>query len=61
MNKDQFVNFPVNMQLPQNYVDALIDMAEEYNMTAEQMARNAVAQFIQKMNPKGLTKRTDRV
>ncbi len=57
MNKDQLVNFPVNMQLPQNYVDALIDLAYDHNMTAEQMARNAVAQFIKKMHPHGLTQR----
>ena len=57
MNKDQLVNFSVNMQLPQNYVDALIDLAYDHNMTAEQMARNAVAQFIKKMHPHGLTQR----
>ena len=55
MTAPELVNFPVNMQLPQNYVNTLIDMAEEANMTAEQLARNCVADFIKKVNPKGLT------
>ncbi len=51
----ELVSFPVNMQLPQSYIDALISAAEECNMTAEQLARNCVADYIKKINPKGLT------
>lgn len=55
MAAPELVNFPVNMQLPQNYINILIDMAEGANMTAEQLARNCVVDFIKKVNPKGLT------
>tara|TARA_Y100001937_G_C7047552_1_gene297569 strand:+ start:399 stop:584 length:186 start_codon:yes stop_codon:yes gene_type:complete len=55
MNNEELVNFPVNMQMPQSYVDALIDIATENNMTAEQFARNCVADFLKKSNPRGLT------
>ena len=55
MNDQELVNFPVNMQLPQDYIDALIDMAEENNMTAEQLARNCVATFLRNYHPRGLT------
>lgn len=55
MNNEELVNFPCNMQLPQSYIDALVDMAAENNMTAEQLARNCVATFLRNYNPKGLT------
>lgn len=61
MNNEELINFPCNMQLPQAYIDTLNDMAEEYNMTAEQLARNCVADFIKKVNPKGLTNRSTTV
>jgi hypothetical protein len=46
MTATELISFPVNMELPQNYVNTLIDMAEEANMTAEQLARNCVAALI---------------
>lgn len=61
MDKPELVNFPVNMQLPQPYIDALIDMAAENNMTAEQLARNCVATFLRNYHPGGLTNKESRV
>ena len=46
MAAPELVNFPVNMQLPQSYINILIDMAEGANMTAEQLARNCVADLL---------------
>ena len=39
-------NFVANMELPENYIQVLIKIAEENNMTAEQFARNIVANHI---------------
>ena len=60
-NEIELVDFPVNMQLPQNYIDMLVDMATENNMTAEQLARNCVATFLRNYDPKGLTNTQSRV
>jgi len=40
------VSFVSNMELPQSYVDALVKIAVENNMTAEQFARNIIANHI---------------
>lgn len=41
-------NFVSNMEMPDEYVQALIRVAVENNMTAEQFARNIVANHIKK-------------
>ena len=51
----ELVSFPCNMMLPQTYIDALVDMAAENNMTAEQLARNCVATFLRNYHGNGLT------
>ena len=55
MKQSKLVNFPVNMQLPQAYIDNLIDVAIENNVSAEQFAKQIVMNFIAKNYPKGLT------
>jgi len=40
------VSFVPNMELPQSYVDALVKIAVENNMTPEQFARNIIANHI---------------
>lgn len=49
------INFCPNMQMPQKYVDVLNKVAAENNMTAEQFARNIVANHIRKNYEKQLT------
>jgi len=48
-------NFVANMEMPENYVKALIEVATENNMTAEQFARNIVANHLRKNYEKHLT------
>ena len=57
MNKDESVNFPVSMKLPQDYFNVLSCVASEHNIEAEQYAKQIVMNFIAKNYPKGLTKR----
>ena len=61
MKESELVNFPVNMQLPQEYLDILIDTAAENNISAEQYAKQIVMNFIAKNYPKGLTNRSTTV
>lgn len=46
-------SFVANMEMPDEYIKALIEVAKEHNMTAEQFARNIVANHI-KINYKNL-------
>ena len=39
-------SFVANMEMPENYIKALIEVAKENNMTAEQFARNIIANHI---------------
>lgn len=48
-------NFVANMELPQNYIQVLVKVATENNMTAEQFARNIVANHIRNNYEKDLT------
>lgn len=48
-------NFVANMEMPENYVKVLIEIAAENNMTAEQFARNIVTNHIRKNYEKNLT------
>ena len=41
-------NFNINMELPVNYVLILQRVAEENKMSADQFARNIIANFIRK-------------
>lgn len=50
-------NFVANMELPEEYIQALIKVAVENNMTAEQFARNIVANHIKKNYENLLTAR----
>lgn len=52
-------NFIANMELPEEYVAALVQIAEENNMTADQYARNIVANFIKKTYPFLLTNKSN--
>ena len=61
MKESELVNFPVNMQLPQEHLDILIDVATENNISAEQFAKQIVMNFIAKNYPKGLTNRSTTV
>ncbi len=47
--------FNPNMEMPQEYIDKLADIAMEYNITAEQYAKQIIMQFLAKNHPKGLT------
>jgi hypothetical protein len=49
------VPFIPNMELPQSYVDAIIKIALENNMTAEQFARNIIARHLEKTYSNYLT------
>lgn len=48
-------NFVANMEMPESYIQALIKVAVENNMTAEQFARNIVARHLEKNYKKLLT------
>lgn len=52
-------NFVANMELPEEYIIALQRIAEESNMTADQLARNIVANFIKKTYPFLLTNKSN--
>jgi hypothetical protein len=39
-------NFCPNMQLPQKYIDVLIEIASQNNLTAEELSRNILANHI---------------
>jgi hypothetical protein len=41
-------SFVANMEMPEQYVEALIAVALENNMTAEQFARNILVNHIRK-------------
>ena len=48
-------HFNPNMEMPQEYIDVLADVAFEQNITAEQYAKQILMNFIKKNYPKGLT------
>jgi len=48
-------NFVANMEMPENYIKALVEVAKENNMTAEQFARNIVVLHIKKLYNDHLT------
>lgn len=50
------VNFNPNMELPERYVQILVEIASENNMTAEQLARNILANHITQNYRNMLTK-----
>ena len=47
--------FNPNMDMPQEYIDLLAEVAVENNITAEQYAKQIVMQFLAKNHRKGLT------
>ena len=47
--------FVANMELPENYIQVLIKVATENNMTAEQFARNIMANHIKNNYKRDLT------
>ena len=53
--------FTPNMEMPQEYIDALEKIASEQGITAEQYAKQIIMSFIGKNHPKGLTKEKDLV
>ncbi len=61
IEKSELMNFPVTMQLPQEHINVLIDIAAENNVSAEQYAKQIVMNFIAKNYPKGLTNRSTTV
>ena len=48
--------FVPNIELPEHYVAALVQIATENNMTAEQFARNIIARHLEKVYDNYLTK-----
>ena len=52
-------NFIANMELTEEYIVALRKIAKESNMTADQLARNIVANFIQKNHRHLLTNKSN--
>jgi hypothetical protein len=48
-------SFVANMEMPEEYIKALIEVATENNMTAEQFARNIVANHLRKNYQNHLT------
>lgn len=55
MEQGLMAYFNPNMEMPQEYIDNLADIAVEYNITAEQYAKQIIMQFLAKNHPKGLT------
>ena len=53
--------FTPNMEMPQEYIEALSEIALENNITAEQYAKQIIMSFIGKNHPRGLTKTQDSV
>lgn len=47
--------FNPNIEMPQEYIDLLADIASEHNITAEQYAKQIIMQFLAKNHRKGLT------
>ena len=47
-------NFNPNMEMPQNYIDVMVDIASEHNITAEQYAKQIIMSFIRKNHDKQL-------
>ena len=44
-----------NMDMPQEYIDTLCEIAVANNVTAEQYAKQIVMDFLEKNHSKGLT------
>lgn len=53
--------FTPNMEMPQEYIKALSEIALENGITAEQYAKQIIMSFIGKNHPRGLTKTQDSV
>jgi hypothetical protein len=53
--------FTPNMEIPQEYLDVLIEISEEQGVSAEQYAKQIIMSFIGKNCSRGLTKAKTRV
>ena len=53
--------FTPNMEIPQDYLDVLIEVSDEEGISAEQYAKQIIMSFIGKTCSRGLTKAKDRV
>jgi hypothetical protein len=53
--------FTPNMEMPQEYIDTLTEIALEEGITAEQYAKQIIMSFLGKNHRKGLTKTKDLV
>ena len=53
--------FTPNMEMPQEYIDVLAEIALENGISAEQYAKQIIMSFLGKNHRKGLTKTKDLV
>jgi len=53
--------FTPNMEMPQEYIDTLAEVAFESGITAEQYAKQILMSFLKINHPRGLTKTQDSV
>ena len=53
--------FTPNMEMPQEYIDTLTEIALENGISAEQYAKQIILSFLRKNHPEGLTKTKDLV
>jgi len=53
------INFCPNMKMPQKYIDVLIEVAKENNLTAEEFSRNIITSFLARTHREKLLDSTE--